>query len=407
MVLGRTQRDPLPVLAFGVMVLLSGGALVFTLLADLQNEVGFPDYGLGLIAFSFFAASLVVQVTLARLADSGEARKLLIAGVVLSVTALIWFGLADSMWSLVAARALGGAGAGCFEPAAKALVCVGRKDDAGRRLGFLTSAQTAGLVVGPVLGALIADLSGSLSLAFFVFAGLSAIMLPLIMLVPLVESDEPTSQAANPLELLRRPPVRRAVLITVALVAPVGMYEVVWSPLLQDFGASTTLIGISVALYGLPFLLAAPFGGRLGDRIGAERVSLWGGAIMVGVVVCMGFARSIPVLMVIGVMEAIVNASSIPNAAAAISRATSQSEQATGQGLAGGASMIAIAAMTLVSGWAYGAIGQTGVFLLAAGVSGSFLLLASLIPIDDDHDERASGQPRPGQLPSDSLMNES
>lgn len=395
------------------MVLLSGGALVFTLLADLQAEVGFPDYGLGLIAFSFFAASLVVQVSLARLADSGEARKLLVAGVVLSVVALVWFGLADSLTGLVAARALGGAGAGCFEPAAKALVCVGRKEDAGRRLGILTSAQTAGLVVGPVIGASIADTTGSLSAAFFGFAGLSALMLPLIFWIPVTESDERTSESVSPFDLLQRPPVQRAVLITVALTAPVGMYEVVWSPLLRDMGASTTLIGISVALYGLPFLLAAPIGGVLGDRIGAERVSLRGGIVMVGVVMCMGFARSIPVLMVIGVIEAIVNASSIPNAAAAISRSTAKSEQATGQGLAGGASMIGIAAMTLIAGWMYGAVGQTGVFLFTAAVSGTLLFVASLIRIEEPHSSTdtelstTSSQTSSNQTSSDSLMNDS
>lgn len=395
MVLASTQRDPLWLLAAGVMILLSGGALVFTLLADLQDEIGFSDFGLGLIAFSFFAASLAVQVTLARLADSGEARKLLIAGVVLSAAALVWFAAADSLWSLVAARALGGAGAGCFEPAAKALVCVGRTEDAGKRLGFLTSAQTAGLVVGPVFGAVIADASGATSTAFYVFAALTAMFLPLMILVPLVESDEPTSEAAHPRELLKRPRVRRAMLVMVALTAPVGMYEVVWSPLLRDFGASTTLIGISVALYGLPFLIAAPIGGILGDRIGAEFVSLRGGVLMVVVVLMMGLANSIPFLMIIGTLEAVVNASSIPNAAAAMSRATGPSEQATGQGLAGGASMITIAVMTLMSGYVYGAMGQRGAFWFAAAVSAVMLLAASRIRVDEDLAIARSAQAEP------------
>lgn len=382
MVLKRTPRDPLWVLAFGVLLQLSGGALVFTLLADLQEAVGFADYGLGLIAFSFFATSLVVQLGLARLADSGEARKLLIAGVVLSTIALVWFAYAGSLVTLIAARAVGGAGAGCFEPAAKALVCVGRSDDAGKRLGILTSAQTAGLVVGPVVGAVIADVTGSLSAAFLVFAVLVGLVLPLVATVELVESDEPTAEAAKPSQLIRRPPVLRAVLVTVALTAPVGMYEVVWSPLLRDLGASTTLIGISVALYGFPFLLAAPIGGTIGDRIGSERVSVIGGALMVVVVFVLGLQRTIPLLIGVGVLEAIVNASSIPNAAASMSRATSPSEQATGQGLAGAASMSTIAVMTLVAGFVYDVAGQLGAFWVAGSVSAVLLLAASRIPIE-------------------------
>lgn len=401
MVLRRSGRDPLWVLAFGILLQLSGGALVFTLLADLQEEVGFADYGLGLIAFSFFATSLVVQLGLARLADSGEARKLLVAGVVLSTVALVWFAFAGSLFTLIAARAVGGAGAGCFEPAAKALVCVGRKEDAGRRLGILTSAQTAGLVVGPVVGAVIADLTNSLSAAFLVFAVLVALVLPLVATVELIESDEPTSEAAKPRELIRRPAVLRAVLVTVALTAPVGMYEVVWSPLLRDFGASTTLIGISVALYGIPFLLAAPFGGALGDRVGSERVSLIGGALMTVVVFAMGFQRTIPLLMLVGVVEAVVNASSIPNAAASMSRATAQSEQATGQGLAGAASMSTIAVMTLVAGFVYEAGGQAAAFTTAAVVSAVLLLLASRIKLPaghPGHTDHDSGAEQPSTI---------
>lgn len=367
----------MPILAVGVALSLSGGALIFTLLADLQSEFGFSDAGLGYIAFSFFGAALVVQLAFSRLADGGATRTLLIVGWLLSIAALVWFAFAESLWSLMAARALGGAGYGLFDPAARALAVRGHEEDAGRRLGLLSAAQTAGLVIGPVIGALIADQSGSLDAAFLTFAGAATLAAPLIATVPIRPPGHDAGPTVNPLSLLRRSGVRRAALVVIALTAPVGMYEVVWSPLLRSYGATTTLIGISVALYGLPFLLAAPLGGILGDRIGADKVARYAGFTMAAIVAAMGIANAVWILIAIGVCEAIVNASAIPNAYAAMSRATGTNEQAAGQGLAGAGSTVTIAAVTLAAGWIYGQFGQRGVFTMTAVLVVVLLGLAS------------------------------
>jgi len=383
MSLRATERDPLVPLAIGSLMLVSSGSLVFTLLAELQDRAGFSAWGLGAIAFSYFAASLFSQIGLARFADRGHARTLLVVGVVLAMAALAWFAIAESLVPLLLARAIGGLGFGCWEPASKAVVLAGREKDAGRRLGIMTAASTGGIVFGPVIGALIFEATNSLVVPFVLFAALLVPVLAIAWFVPIGETTgrgvSSEKLATKPSHLLRRRPVQRAVLIAIALLMPVGAYEVIWARLLTDLGASTGFIGLSVAVYGLPFLLVAPIGGVLGDRIGVERVSGVGAIVVSGVILLMGLTRNVYLLLGVGVLEAIVNAIAIPNAYASMAKACSNDEQATGQGLIGGVGLASAGLLTLLAGGLYSMGGQVLVFSATAGLVLGFALLAQVL----------------------------
>jgi len=394
MALRATERDPLAPLAASALMMTSSGALVFTLLAALQDRSGFSDLGLGVIAFSYFATSLFAQIGLARFADRGHARRLMVIGVVLAVAALIWFAVAESLVALVLARAVGGLGFGCWEPAAKAVVLAGRAEDVGRRLGIMTAASTGGIVVGPVVGAFLYEGTDSLVLPFLLFA---VILLPILVVsavLPIGEGDRqgPTSESTRPGELLRRRAVQRSVLVAIALLMPVGMYEVIWARLLTDLGASTWLIGISVAVYGLPFLLVAPIGGWIGDRLGVERVSGIGAIVVSGVILLMGQPKSIGLLLAVGVIEAIVNAIAIPNAYASMAKACRSDEQATGQGLIGGVGLASSGLLALFAGWLYAEGGQRLVFTFTAALVLIVALLAQLLGRQDPQGSGSGGR---------------
>lgn len=390
-------RDPLVVLGLASLALHGSGSAIFTLLAELQDHAGFSDAGLGLVAFSFFGVALAAQLTLSKLADAGHANRMLVGGAVAGVASLLWFAVADSLLHMIAARALGGLGVGLFTPAAQAAVIAGNPQETGRRLGVLTSAQTAGLIVGPIVAAGVFEVSGSLAAPFLVMAVPVLLVLPSLARVDYVGAVAAGESATRLRDLLRRPQIQRATLYVVALQAPVGMYEVVWAPLMSDLGASTMVIGLSLTLYGIPFLIAAPIGGALGDRHGAERVTRLGAGAVVLVIAVMGVTEAVVALLVLGVLEAFCNAAAIPNSYAAVSRATTDREQATGQGLAGGISLGCIAVMTLLSGLVYDWAGQRGAFWFAAGVAASLQLAARAIRVPEvDTDSRPAASPAIG-----------
>src|SRR4051812_19720983 len=69
----------------------AGGGLIFPLLAELQEAHDLPVWGLGVISALFFAGAVGGQLVLAPYADRGHTRRLLIAGAVLSVAAMLMF----------------------------------------------------------------------------------------------------------------------------------------------------------------------------------------------------------------------------------------------------------------------------------------------------------------------------
>ncbi len=368
-----SRYDPIVLLIVGTSLLMASGSVVFTLLPSIQDEVGFATWGYGPIAGVFFAASLVAQLGLARHADRGHARALLITAILLGVVGLVWLSQADSLVELILARGLGGLAAGCWAPAARAMAIARRPDRTATRLGYLAMGDTGGLVIGPLAGSLLAS-AYSVETALLVFAALILAMTPVLFGSAIMEHRAgPAPGGVTDLLALR--PARQATLLAVALFLPVGFYETIWAKHISNLGGSNNIIALSVALYGLPYLLMAPIGGRLGDRFGSVRVALLCAIGLVAVTAVTGLPRSYWALLMIGVVEAAISAVAYINALAAMARACPADRQATGQGLVGGASIAGAAMMALVAGPLFAFGGPTVAFAVTASLVavGAFL----------------------------------
>lgn len=359
-------RDPIVLLVAGTSLLMASGSMIFTLLPALQERVGFPTWGFGVIAGVFFASSLVAQLFLSRFADRGRAKSMLIAAVVLAVVGLVLMAYGSSLTQLTIARGIGGLATGCWAPAARAVAIAGRPEQTARRLSYIAMGDTSGLVIGPLIGSVLATVF-SIPVAFGVFAGLAVLLLPLVLFSTIVEASSITT-STKLTDLVARRPVLQAVLLGVALFLPVGMYETVWGKHISNLGGSTFIIALSVALYGLPYMIMAPIGGRLGDRVGPARVAIVGSAALVVVTVLTGLPRNYWILLPIGMVEAAISAIAYPNALAAVSKAASPQEQATAQGLAGGASIAGAGGMALISGPVFEFAGPLATFATAAAL---------------------------------------
>lgn len=347
--------------------------MIFTLLPALQEQVGFATWGFGLIAGVFFAASLAAQLLLARFADQGRAKTMLITAVLLGVLGLVLMAYGNSLIQLTIARGIGGLATGCWAPAARATAIARRPEHTARRLSYIAMGDTSGLVIGPLVGSLLATVF-SIRVAFLVFAVSIVFLLPIIFTSSIVEVTGKTT-TTKITELVSRRPVLQAVVLGVALFLPVGMYETIWGKHISNLGGSTFVIAISVAFYGLPYMVMAPIGGRLGDRFGPARVAILGSVALVVVTVITGLPRSYWLLIPVGVVEAAISAIAYPNALAAVSRAASAREQATAQGLAGGASIAGAGAMALVAGPVFEFAGPFATFSTTA----AFVAVGALV----------------------------
>jgi MFS family permease len=357
--------------------------VLFPLLAKIQSAHHLRTYGLGLMSGATFLASLVSQVAVARLLDGRLGRPVLLCGLALAALSPAWFSVAGSLWSLTAARAVGGASYGIVMPAALRAGTAGVPEDKrGLRLGILSSAQMAGIVAGPLVGVILYSVGG-IALPFQVVAAVGAAVFLAVLTsrsaavtTGIPHENRRGEDPARP--MVASPAVVAVLILAAAAQLPNGFYDALWSRLLTDRGASTLLIGLSLAMFGLPFVVLAPFGGRLAGR--SPIVWATGGLVVsAGFMASYGVIDSPAIIVVLGMFEACAWAVAVPASYAATARAIPDKWAATGQGWSSGAGTTAAGLAAIASAPSYQAFGPGPVFAGGAALSAAGALVAAAV----------------------------
>jgi DHA1 family multidrug resistance protein-like MFS transporter len=191
-------------------------------------------------------------------------------------------GLALGPWQMLALRAGMGALAG-FNSASTVMVASQVPERRlGYALGWLSSGNLVGSLIGPVIGGGIADLTGSYRIPFF-FAGAISVgaFLVTLLLVP-ERFTRPAASARKPslvesLSLLTKSPGLMSVILVMVMgqfatqaVGPVVTLFV--REMLGPRPDLATLAGVAFSVTGLAGVLAVPFLGKRGDTIGYRKI---------------------------------------------------------------------------------------------------------------------------------------
>ena len=360
-----------------IFVLTASVGVVFGLIASLQDELGFKNGVLGVIAAAAFFSAVVAQLFFAPLADRGFTKALMVTAVSVAALGCLWFALASSALELILARTLTGLGIGAFAPAARAVVASADTNKAGERLGQLAAVETSGFVAGPVIGALINEVWG-LKAPFLVFSFVLICLLPSLMKIQFRKANtavRPASKVNSARLILRRKEAVGAILLGAALFFPAGMYEAIWARFMEDLGASTLFVGVSLTMYGIPFAIVASMAGKFIDRSGPWLAATFAVTIIVPMTVIYGFLVSPVLLMGLAMVEALGQGIGAPACQAAMVECTDDGERATGQGLVAAASSIGAGVAALIAAPLYAGPGPEITFVIVAGV----VLILSLI----------------------------
>jgi len=349
------------VILIATATLTASTSVIFPLLAQLQEAHDLPTWSLGVISAAAFLASLVAQLALAPLADRGHVRLLLLGGLALAVVSGVLFAASSTLLLFVLARLLAGTALGAFIPAARALASTLVPEAAGRNLGRLAAAELGGFVLGPVAGSLLYELTG-LRWPFLIFAGLAGFGLLLLSRRQLPTVPAGGAASAFSLSLLRNPGVVVAALLALAIFLPVGIYDSLWARYMEDRGAGPVFVGVTLAMYGVPFVLLASTGGRLADRFGPVRSAFACLLVIAPLTYLYGSLESVVFIMVISLVEATAQAVAVPASQAAMAKATPDGNIAAGQGLAGALQQLGAGLMALAAAPVYGASGPDVVF---------------------------------------------
>ena len=318
-----------------------------------------------------------------RLADNYGRKPMLIRSscAIALFTALM--GASHTVWQFFAARALMGVFAG-FSSTAMALVASQAPERRlGYALGWLSSGQLVGSLVGPVIGGLLADVTGSYRIPFYCTSAIIFITVFIIWYGVRERFTRPTGQR-------RRSGLRgMAMLIGAAGVLPLffvlfmaqfGTRAV--QPLVTIFVQElvgprpdlATLGGVAFSVTGLAGMIAVPLLGKHADEIGYRRVLLicLAGATLTSLP--QAFTGSYWVFALERFGVGLFIGAIVPTANALIGRMVSRGDRGTVYGMTSSATFLGNSLGPLTGGAIAASFGLRWVFLITAG-----LLLANFV----------------------------
>jgi DHA1 family multidrug resistance protein-like MFS transporter len=350
-----------------------GYGSVIALLGEIRDQFGFSDSQVGLIAFAGFMMGFVAQVGLARFADHGHAALMVRGGIALAAVGAGWNIFADELWQWVGSRVLLGLGSGAVGPAVRRVVIARDPQHVGVNLGKQASYDIGGFVIGPLASAALAELFG-IRAPFVVLCVLYAFVFFATWNIELHAGEERRTERVLR-GLLARPAMQAALFASISFYLTIGMFEALWALLLEDLGARTLVVGITLSLFTLPMVIFAPRGGATAQRLGPMRV------ITVSIIIaalCMLAYGFLPLWLVLAVsiVHAAADSFTMPGNQVAVALSTPPEQLAAGQGLLGATGVAVAGLAALFGAKLYDVGGREVVFSITAALMLVFLALA-------------------------------
>ncbi len=232
------------------------------------------------IAFAgtFFAAFIATPLW-GTLGDRYGRKAMVVRAILGLALSQVLIGLAQNALQVVIFRVVQGAISG-FIASSLALVSTNTpKHKMGYALGLLQSSTAAGMVLGPFVGGILADMIGYRQI-FFVTAALCGIG-GIVVAATVIEADKGTHEAKrytvldNARLMLSDKHLRLVALALVMSQMAVLMIEPLFSLFIEGFDAETeylaTLTGGILSISGLFMVISAPWWGHRNDRKGYRK----------------------------------------------------------------------------------------------------------------------------------------
>ena len=355
-------------------VLSLGYGSVLTLLGEIRDRFHISASHVGWIAAAGFLAGFVAQTGLGRFADRGHAAQMVRVGVVVSTCGVVMCIFATGLWMWIVARVAMGLGSGMVSPATRRVVIARDPEHVGANLGMQGAFDVAGFVVGPLVAGVLAQLVG-LRAPFVFLAVVNVVLLVLASRLDL-RAGMLGTEKRRVTALLRLPAMQAALFASIAFYITIGMFEAVWSLLLDDLGASTLLIGLSFSFFTIPMVVLAPIGGRLAQSRGPMNVVVF--SIFAASLCTLSYAFApLWLLLVIALVHACADSFTMPGNQVAVAMSSPPDQLAAGQGLLGSVGLLVAGTMGYAGGTLYDHAGRVWVFTSTSAGMLVFLALAA------------------------------
>jgi MFS transporter, DHA1 family, solute carrier family 18 (vesicular amine transporter), member 1/2 len=278
-------------------------SIAVPVLPDLSRKLGASPTTIGLLFASFGVTLLSVSIPMGAASDRIGRKGPLVAGLAGLAAATLLFAFANSLPGLFAARlAQGAADAVAWVVGLALLADMYEPSERGWATGIVMSGSSFAFMIGPSLGGWLYEIGG-IRLPFIIVAvmaataGIGAARLKL-----------PSRQAeAEPIpvaSIVRLPAVRACAAAVVLGAATISMLEPVLALHLESLGVNPGRVGVVFGVAALASAGLHPVGGRLADRFGARRLTLWGLVIFAAVLPLLGLTWNFESAIVFYVIQA-------------------------------------------------------------------------------------------------------
>ncbi len=254
----------------------------------------------GLVFSITFLFSAMASPFWGGLADRKGRKIMLLRSALGMAIVMALMGFAQNIWQFLVLRALLGL-LGGFIPNANALIATQMpRNRSGWAMGTLSTGGVAGALLGPLAGGLLADVYG-LRMVFFITASVLFICF-LLTLFCIRENFTPVAKkemlhAKEVLASLKSPRLVLSLFVTTMIIqvatgsiAPILTLYV--RKLAGNVGNIAFISGMIASVPGVAALMSAPRLGRLGDRIGPEKILVAALLISVLLLVPMAFVQT-------------------------------------------------------------------------------------------------------------------
>jgi len=368
-----------------VFLLWLGSTSIIPMLPVYIRQLGGSDTLAGLVMASFFAAGVIFQYPVGKLADRIGRKPVLLAGLVVYAAASFAFLAPIPADVAILLRGLQGVGAGGAAIASLAMVSGAVAEERrGRAFASIISAEIAGMAVGPLIGSIVgAHHMWIMFLASGVIACIAAVPAVRIVAPPQEKAMRLARTNAdgtvNGLSALRwRPSMTGALVASAALGLTTGVYDICWTLLLLSRGAASWQIGVSWTLFAVPFVIASRPSGWLADHMDRRLLVL--GGLGIAMVFCASypFIHWVPALMVLGGTEALGFAAAMPALQSLLTEGSEPSEVGRIQGMFGTTQTALTAVSAAVAGAAF-AFASWLPFVSAAVLTACALVVTAVV----------------------------
>ncbi|TXT55746.1 MAG: conserved membrane protein of unknown function [Candidatus Thorarchaeota archaeon] len=279
-------------LAFSLALLQIGFGIVTPIFPYYIDALGVGAFELGVLAASFALTRIFLAGPMGGMSDRIGRKPVLIGALVGFAIANLIYAMADTIFVMIGARALEGAVSAGFYPAANAFVSdLTTPENRGTAMGYLSTGNMVGFVIGPTLGGVLAQFLG-IRLPF-VIAAIGTLLTVIAIQILIKEPPQSVKRMATPsltseisvLEVFQTQP-KAYFALTVSMFANMfafGILEVAFMlDAVQRFGIEPIEIGGFFGVIGVITIIGNIGFGKISDRIGRKWLIV-AGATMGGV----------------------------------------------------------------------------------------------------------------------------